>query len=73
LDERDDVCGLAESEREEIKALLAELDKAKFKQEAVMFQKARQKFRPSKGTLIQSFFTRPLSGEGQRINCTGYM
>ena len=42
LDERNDVCGLTGYEREERKVLLAELNKAKFKQEAVMFQKARQ-------------------------------
>jgi len=37
LDARDDDCGLVESEREERKALLVELNKTKFKQEAIMF------------------------------------
>jgi len=41
LDERDDDRGLAELEREERKALLAELNKVKYKQEAILFQKAR--------------------------------
>jgi len=44
LDARDDDNGLEESEREERRSLLADLNKAMFKQEAVVFQKARQKW-----------------------------
>ena len=55
LDERDDVCGLTGSEREERMVLLAELNKAKFKQEAVMFQKERQSW-IKQGDLNTMFF-----------------
>ena len=44
LDVRDNDGGLVESEREERKSLFEELNKFKFKQEAIMFQKARQKW-----------------------------
>jgi len=45
LDARDDDRGLVESEREERKVLLADLIEGMFKQEAVMFQKARQRMK----------------------------
>jgi len=44
LDVRDDDRGLEELEREERRSLLAELNKVLFKQETVIFQKARQKW-----------------------------
>jgi len=55
LDERDEGCGLTGYEREERKVLLAELNKAKFKQEAVMFQKTRQSW-IKQGDLNTRFF-----------------
>ena len=55
LDARDDDNGLEESEREERRSLLANLNKTMFKQEAVAFQKARQKWL-KQGDLNTKFF-----------------
>ncbi|XP_068483176.1 uncharacterized protein [Phaseolus vulgaris] len=55
LDARDDERGLEESEREERKSLLADLSNAMFKQEAVLHQKARQKWL-KQGDLNTKFF-----------------
>ncbi|XP_068466659.1 uncharacterized protein [Phaseolus vulgaris] len=55
LDARDDDNGLEESEREERRSLLADLNKTMFKQEAVAFQKARHKWL-KQGDLNTNFF-----------------
>jgi len=44
LDDRDDERGLDDSEREERRSFLADFNKVLFKQEAIMHQKARQKW-----------------------------
>ena len=44
LDAQDDDCGLPEEEKEESKSLFAELTNSKLKQEAILFQKARQRW-----------------------------
>jgi len=55
LDAQDDDRGLVESEREERRTLLADLNRSIFKQEAVMFQKTRQKWLKH-GDLNTKFF-----------------
>ena len=55
LDIRDDEVGLVESEREERKSLFAKLSVSKSKQEAILFQKARQSW-IKQGDLNTKFF-----------------
>ncbi|XP_068498435.1 uncharacterized protein [Phaseolus vulgaris] len=55
LDTRDEEDGLVESERDERKSLFAKLTEAKAKQEAILFQKARQSW-IKQGDLNTKFF-----------------
>ena len=72
LNAQDDERGLEEAEREEKRFLLAELNNVKFKQEAVMYQKARQKWL-KQGDLNTKFFHSSIKWRRAIMSCMGCM